>query len=184
MVVGAAFVLPKLTGTHAYSRQAIALGGGSLVAALCVAAVHVNQIPAYLQRVTPQAVAKLAATQERAPAGAEFVVSQGIIGRFSMGRSTYPYWAEGSPERFPITGHGGMIVFVLAPVQGTAEGYLWETRQAIRYVETTLHARGLEEGIRNMVVRMETPVGCPRGGPALMAALLSGLRPFTTGGTR
>jgi hypothetical protein len=146
IVVGAAFVLPKLTGARPYSRQAIALAVGSLVAALCVAAVHVNQIPAYLQRVSPQAVAKLAATQERAPAGAEFVVSQGIIGRFSMGRSAYPYWAEGSPEQFPISGHRGMIVFVLAPVQGTAEGYSWETRQAIGYVETTLHARGLEEG--------------------------------------
>ena len=41
---------------------------------------------------------------------------------------------------------GQRVVFVLAPVQGTAEGVPQETRNAIGYVREDLHATLLEQG--------------------------------------
>ena len=55
-----------------------------------------------------------------APAGDELIVSQGVIGRFGGGHTALSYWARGAPRTFSLDGKP--VVFIFAPVQGTAEG--------------------------------------------------------------
>jgi hypothetical protein len=145
LVVGSAFALEKLAGTGTPSWQALVVALCT-VAAAGVTALHFSYVPTYLQRVSPAAATKLAYVEKSIPTGSEVVASQGIMGRFSIARPAYPYWALGAPERYPVSGRHPEVVFLLAPVQGTDEGYVGETRQAIHYVETRLHARVLEEG--------------------------------------
>ena len=72
------------------------------------------------------------------------IASQGVVGRFGAGHIAHSYWAQGGPEEFPVTAHP--VVFIFAPVQGTAEGHPRETRNAIRYVRDDLHAAVTERG--------------------------------------
>jgi hypothetical protein len=146
LVVGTVFAIQRLSGTaEPFSRQGLALAICSVAAALGVAVVHFSQIPAYLQRVSPVAVATLSTVQERIASDAEVVASQGIIGRFSVGRAAYSYWPQGAPEQYPVPGDNEPIVFIFAPVEGTDDGDPMETRQAISYVKTQLHAHTVAE---------------------------------------
>lgn len=146
LTIGTAFALRGLAGNAPKPGAAYLLGGCTLALAAGVMVVNLSQIPTYLHRVTPQAVQKLAQIGKRIPQGAEVVVSQGVIGRFGVGRAAYPYWADGAPERYPVDGSGIAVVFVLTPSQGTAEGLVTETHHAIAYVEGRLHARPMREG--------------------------------------
>ncbi len=147
LVVGGAFVLQRfVVGSSANGKVVGFLGCCSLASALLVTASFADDIPAYIERVSAGAAARLAAVERSVPAGAQVIVSQGVIGRFGPNRAAYPYWAEGAPERYPVTRSHRPVVFVLAPVQGTAEGYPAETRRAIDYVRGTLHARSFVQG--------------------------------------
>jgi hypothetical protein len=116
------------------------------VTAVAVAAYGATLVPGYIQRVSPAAATELASVQRRLPARAEVVVSQGIIGRFSVGRSAYYYWPAGVPERYPVPGDHRPVVFIFSPDEGTSDGNAAETRRAITYVETRLHAQLMVKG--------------------------------------
>jgi hypothetical protein len=146
LVAGTVLVLHELERKAGPRRRAgLVLTSCALAAAMGVLALTVSEIPGYLQRVTARATLELAATLEKIPARSEVVASQGIMGRFGAGSLTYTYWASGRPERYSVEGSRS-VVFVLAPEQGTAYGFPEDTRQAINYVKTRLHARPLEEG--------------------------------------
>jgi hypothetical protein len=145
LTVATAMVLQRLAANALFSRRVIVtFGGCTIVLALVLAALFVGQIPGYLRRVTPAATRELTLAQRRIPSGAEVIASQGVMGRFSVDRVAEPFWAGGQPERYSVS--EPYVVFLLAPVQGTAEGYPEETRKAVHYVRTDLRARVLVQG--------------------------------------
>lgn len=147
LVVGSVLVVQRLAAEAASAGMvAKAFGAVTFAAAVGTTVGCVGQISLYLSRVSPAAAAKLALTAARVPSSSEVIASQGVIGRFGTGHRAYPYWASGSPEVFPLYRSARTVVFVLAPVQGTAEGYPAETRSAIRYVEAELGARRVIAG--------------------------------------
>ncbi len=142
LIVGCAFVLHRLAGSGGRAQRAVYIFSAlSLTVAVMIATLYAGAIPGYIERVSPSAARTLAALARKIPAGAEVIASQGVIGRFSAGHFAFSYWAYGTPERYSVTGRP--VVFILAPIQGTAEGVPDETRQAVQYVETDLGARGL-----------------------------------------
>ncbi len=146
LMIGSVLVLHQLAAKAGSSGHVtLVLAVFALAAAFGVLAINVGQISHYLHRVTAHATSELAALQQKIPVGSEVVVSQGIMGRFGPGNVSYPYWAAGGPERYPVGGSRS-VVFVLAPGQGTDDGYALETRQAVKYVEERLHARALDQG--------------------------------------
>ena len=56
----------------------------------------------------------------------------------------FSYWAYGRRETYAVTARP--VVFIFAPVQGTAEGLPSETRRAIQYVGRSLAAKVLVRG--------------------------------------
>ncbi|HYA45440.1 MAG TPA: DUF2079 domain-containing protein, partial [Acidimicrobiales bacterium] len=129
LVVGSALTLDRIVSKAASPRRVIAaFGCCTLATAAVIPWFFLRSIPPYLERVNSGAAEKLATAQQRIPRGAEVVASQGVVGRFSTGRAAYPYWAVGVPERYPVS--SSKVVFILAPVQGTAEGYPRETYRA------------------------------------------------------
>jgi hypothetical protein len=65
-------------------------------------------------RVDAPTAATLRSVVPTVPAGAEVIVSQGVIGRFADRRYVYPLVA--APQQFPV--HAGQVVFVIVPNQG------------------------------------------------------------------
>ena len=145
LVVGFALVWDRLAGMGTLSQKTVPLlGACTLALAACVGALYFGHIPSYVDRVSPAAARELTEAQRQISPGGEVVASQGVVGRFSADRVAFDYWAYGTPETYPVTGQ--RVVFVLAPVQGTAEGVPQETRNAIGYVREDLHATLLEQG--------------------------------------
>ena len=145
LVVGLALVGDRVAGVATSSRKAVfGVGACTVALAAYVGVLYFGNIPSYVERVSPAAVRQLTQAQRQITPGGEVVASQGVVGRFSADRVAFDYWASGTPERYPVT--GPRIVFVLAPVQGTAEGVPHETRSAISYVREDLHATLLEQG--------------------------------------
>jgi hypothetical protein len=145
LVIGYALVLRRLSGGSGGPGWVVyALGSCSLVLAGIVTGFFLGDIPGYIERVSPAAAEELATLQRSIPAGAEVIASQGLIGRFGADHIAFSYWAYGNPEAYPAT--GSPVFFILAPVQGTAEGIPAETRRAIRYVTADLDATALVRG--------------------------------------
>jgi Predicted membrane protein (DUF2079) len=145
LVIGYALVLRRLSGgSRGPGWVVYALGSCSLVLAGIVTGFFLGDIPGYIERVSPGAAGELAAVQGSIPSDAEVIASQGLIGRFGAGRTAFSYWAYGSRETYAIT--GSPVIFVLAPIQGTAEGIPAETRRAIGYVRADLDATVLVRG--------------------------------------
>ena len=119
LVIGYALVLRRLSGgSRGPGWVVYAFGSCSLVLAGIVTGFFLGDIPGYIERVTPGAAGELAAVQGSIPSDAEVIASQGLIGRFA-GRTAFSYWAYGSRETYAIT--GSPVIFVLAPIQGTAK---------------------------------------------------------------
>ena len=146
LVVGSAFALRHIVSGGSSRAPLLVLGGVTLVLAVAMTTYGLTLLPGYIQRVTPAAEVELATVQRLLPARAEVVVSQGIIGRFSVGRSAYFYWPSGSPEKYPVEGDHEPVVFILSPDEGTSDGNPAETRQAIGYIESRLHAQVMTKG--------------------------------------
>jgi hypothetical protein len=146
LAVGTVFAIQTLAGSGSLSRPAFTIAVFTGAVAVTVGAAHITQIPPFVERVSPMAAANLSAVEHRIPGGAEVVASQGIIGRFAVGRSAYYYWPQGSPEQFPVPSGHDPVVFIFAPVQGTSEGNVTQTWDAITYVGARLHARVLRNG--------------------------------------
>jgi hypothetical protein len=160
LVVGSSFVLQHLVRSSCAPRRVLALFGGCAVAlAVGVFAAEIGQVPLSVERVSLAAASKLTLVSQQMPIGAEVIASQGIIGRFGPGHGAYPYWATGTPERFPLLGNDRSVVFVLTPVEGTAEGYPEETRRAVHYVEAQIKAAVLEQGAGIWAFLWYPPVG-------------------------
>jgi Predicted membrane protein (DUF2079) len=145
LVVGSALALQSLAWRAASPRQVVLVFGSlALTSSLIVMVLYVGHLPTYIERVSPAAASELANAQRKIPGNAEIIASQGVIGRLAPGHTAYDYWAHGAPERYAINGRP--VAFVLAPMQGTAEGLPHETLQAVHYVRDDLHATVLEQG--------------------------------------
>ena len=140
LVVACVLTLQRLAGKAVHSHRVIYVFGGCSVAlAATVTGLFVGHIPSYIERVSPAAARELSGLQRHIPAGAEVIASQGVIGRFGAGHVAFSYWGTGLPETYAVV--ASPVIFILAPVQGTAEGIPEATRQAITYVGTRLRAR-------------------------------------------
>ena len=140
LVVACVLTLQRLAGKAVHSHRVIYVFGGCSVAlAATVTGLFVGHIPSYIERVSPAAARELSGLQRHIPAGAEVIASQGVIGRFGAGHVAFSYWGTGLPETYAVV--ASPVIFILAPVQGTAEGIPEATRQAITYVGTRLGAR-------------------------------------------
>ena len=84
--------------------------------------------------MSPAAAGELSALETKIPPDEEVIASQGVIGRFGAGHVAFSYWARQDAGR--TRSREEPVVFILAPVQGTAEGIPEETRRAIQYVGT------------------------------------------------
>jgi hypothetical protein len=143
----AAYVLAlhRVAGNAPLSRHVVYTFGTITIAlAVTITALFAGQIPGYIARVSPAAAGELSALETKIPPDAEVIASQGVIGRFGAGRVAFSYWAYGRRETYAITARP--VVFILAPVQGTAEGLPSETRRAIQYVGRSLAAKVLVHG--------------------------------------
>jgi hypothetical protein len=144
LIIGSVLALQRLSAGNRRSSVVAVFGVMTLAVAVAVAALTAPEIPFFFDRVSPAAAAKLAALNERVPKGAELVVSQGIVGRFAIGRSAYffPRAAEG----YPVSRAGKPVWFILGATAGTSGGYVAETLQAVLYLERSLHATPVSEG--------------------------------------
>lgn len=120
-------------------KPVFVIGVAVALAAVVMSADYLRSVPRYLDHVSPSAAAQLSRVARTMPVGAEVISSQGVIGRLAAGHIAHSYWAEGSPETFPVTSRD--VVFVLAPIQGIAEGSASRAQSAIRLVEDRLGAR-------------------------------------------
>ncbi len=155
LVVGTGMVFKELTARTDIPRKLPPIFGAcTLALAATVAGLYVGLIPPYITRVSPATAQALAEASREIPFGREVVVSQGVIGRFAAGRIAYPYWAEGSPERYGVTGQP--IFFVLVPHLGKGDGSAAETRRAIGYVGSGLHATALRSRFWRLGIRVVT----------------------------
>ena len=93
------------------------VGALALVQVGVVAGQWIPRIPGTFLTVDAATAADLRAVQERIPAGAEVVVSQGVVGRFGDHRAVYPYldaFADG--QTVPVGSDA--VAFVFVPRQG------------------------------------------------------------------
>ena len=104
------------TRAHWRGPAAWALGAGALVLALSQSLPLWGQLvsgwdtPSILSSVSGEAAAQLRAVQSELPAGAELVVSGGVVGRFTDRQAVYPI--EPAPQNaIPVTSR--TVVFVL-----------------------------------------------------------------------
>ena len=145
LIAAYVLALQRVAGNAPLARSALyAVGTITIVLAASVSLIFGFSIPGYIERVSPAAAGELSEIQRMAPAGDELIVSQGVIGRFGGGHTALSYWARGAPRMYSLDGKP--VVFIFAPVQGTAEGFPEETQRAIEYVGTVLNARVLLEG--------------------------------------
>jgi hypothetical protein len=145
LIAAYVLALQRVAGTAPLSRALVYPVGITTVAlAAAVTALFCWSIPGYIERVSPAAAGELSAVQTRIPPDAEVIASQGVIGRFAAGHKAFSYWAYTKPETYPVT--ATPVVFILAPVEGTAEGIPSETRRAIQYVGRSLGAKVLARG--------------------------------------
>ena len=113
---------PAATPQHRAPRQGRRWRTGvALVAAIALVTLSlVQNVPLYgtiradWWRVDPHTAAALTQAVDRVPAGAEAVVSQGVIGRFGDRTEVYPLLA--APQRFPV--HAKEFYFVIVPSEG------------------------------------------------------------------
>jgi hypothetical protein len=102
------------TGGRRRAAAALVLAVGLVALAL------VQNLPLYgtlrtgWWRVDAPTAATLRSVVPTVPAGAEVIVSQGVIGRFADRRYVYPLVA--APQQFPV--HASQVVFVIVPDQG------------------------------------------------------------------
>ena len=166
LVVGTVMVLQQLGAAEGVPRYTVPFFGlCALVFAASISATFMGTIPKYVERVSGPAARELAEAQQKIPSGAEVIASQGVIGRFGAGHLVHPYWAQGGPEKYRVTAR--TVVFILAPVQGTAEGYPPETRSSIAYLRDDLHARGAGARLRYLGARVAPGAWHPLSGPSL-----------------
>jgi uncharacterized membrane protein len=145
LLVASGIVLGKLAARSSNPGRDVTAFGILLVAmASAITIIFAGYIPLYVERVSAGAAAALAKVEARLPAGAEVIASQGVIGRFGIGHTAYPYWAEGVPERYAVS--RPTVVFIFSPRQGTAEGYPNEALEACRYARGALDATVIDRG--------------------------------------
>jgi hypothetical protein len=114
-----------------------------VLAAGLVALALVQNLPLYSTlrtdwwRVDAPSAATLRSVVPKVPAGAEVIVSQGVIGRFADRRYVYPLVA--APQQFSV--HTSPVVFVIVPAQGIESVPAPLARADIAWVAARLHAR-------------------------------------------
>ena len=113
LTVGSVMVLCRLAERLRAPAARRALRGGVaavLTAAVTVALADVSALPG--RWVADRHMAdQLALVDRRAPAGAEIVAPQDLIGRLAVGRAAYPYYRRGQP--LPVV--ADRVVVVLQP---------------------------------------------------------------------
>ena len=120
LVVGAVMVLQQLGAVEGSSFPAVPVFGVcALALAATISVLFVGPIPTYIERVSGTAARELA---ERSKTSPEEQRSLPPRASSAASQLTTPPILTGpdEPERFPVTTR--RVVFVLVPVQGTAEG--------------------------------------------------------------
>jgi hypothetical protein len=139
MTVGSVTVLTWIL--HRWNGRVIApvLGCAALVQVLIVSAIWIPKIPSTFSMVNSPTAGQLSQVQQRIPADAEAIVSQGVIGRFGSRQLVYPFldgFANG--QTFPVSGR--TVAFVFVPHQGIEVATPLQTAKAISQVQQQLHA--------------------------------------------
>jgi hypothetical protein len=158
LIAGSALALQRITERNVRLGSFAIFGGLTLAVSAAVGALTVTVIPSYADRVSPAAVTKLAALDAELPAGAQVIVSQGIVGRFGPDRLACYYFPRGLPERYALHSRRAPVWFILGPVDGPGEGKPPETLQAIKYLED-LHAGLVTHGAGIWAFRWIPPAG-------------------------
>jgi hypothetical protein len=147
VLVGSVMVLLRIGGRRpgaAVDTRGRRRAAGALVlAAGLVALALVQNLPLYgtlrtdWWRVDAPTAATLRSVAPTVPAGAEVIVSQGVIGRFAERRYVYPLVA--APQQFSV--HASRVVFVIVPDQGIESIPPQLSDADIAWVTGRLHAR-------------------------------------------
>jgi hypothetical protein len=147
VLVGSVMVLLRIGGRRpgaAVDTRGRRRAAGALVlAAGLVALALVQNLPLYgtlrtdWWRVDAPTAASLRSVAPTVPAGAEVIVSQGVIGRFAERRYVYPLVA--APQQFSV--HASRVVFVIVPDQGIESIPPQLSDADIAWVTGRLHAR-------------------------------------------
>ncbi len=132
--VGTIAVLAWLLRRH--RRAALALAGVVAAQAIGWAAVWGPRIPDQWLRVSSAEAATLASVQNRIPAAAEVIASQGVLGRFSGHLYTYPFFGTG--QKLPLQPDNW---FVITPASGVETATPASSIALIGELAGPLHAR-------------------------------------------
>jgi uncharacterized membrane protein len=148
ILVGSIMVLIRLGSCGPLAKRVAVAAVTASAASLSVLAVtELPEVPHYWIAVDAPAATQLARSEQRIPASAEVVASQGVVGRFSDRDDVYEY-----PDLYPplhvssatVPIRGSTVVFVLAPAQGVSEASPAFTEAAVNFVEHRLRARVLQ----------------------------------------
>lgn len=146
LIVGAVAVLTFTARRLPFGPVVAAvLGTAALAQALVVSAQWVPQISPALLQVDGATAAQLSRVQSLIPAGAEVIVSQGVMGRFGDRRLVYPFIdAFGGSQTVPVS--ASTVDFVFVPRQGIEMASPAQTEAAIAQVRTQLQGHQLYRG--------------------------------------
>lgn len=135
------WVLPRRRGV----LIAAVLGCAALIQIVVVGVTWIPRIGPTFAVVDAATAAELGRLQPKIPAGAEVVVSQGVIGRFGARAAVYPFFdgfADG--QTVPVT--EPTVAFVFVPNGGIEPATPAQTDAAIALVRDRLHARPIATG--------------------------------------
>jgi uncharacterized membrane protein len=104
--------------------------------------------------VTPSGAAALRTGLDQAPASAEVIASNGVIGRFSQRRYVYPL--QLSPQTVPIK--ASHVVLVIATAGNEALSHT-QVAADVRFARDQLHAQQISQGPGVTTLRYEVPEG-------------------------
>jgi hypothetical protein len=145
MTLGGVTVLTWILRRRRGALIAAVVGSLALLQIVVVSVHWVSKIHSTFDTVTSGTAADLARVQSKIPAGAEVIVSQGVIGRFGARAAVYPFldvFADG--QTVPVT--QPVVAFVFVPHDGIETATGAQTQAAIALVKRRLKATVIAAG--------------------------------------